>query len=72
MLLVIVPDLANTQGGVFCSIHEIQYGAKCRVISCLSTKVNGTQACHQHKAEGSKYDFSHQPAMYSGMKRIVR
>src|ERR1700678_4842619 len=65
-------DLANTQGGVFCSIHEIQYGAKCRVIGCLSSKVNGTQACHQHKAEWSKYEFSHKPAIYSGMKRILR
>ncbi len=65
-------DLANTRGGVFCSLHEIQYGAKCRVIGCLSSKVNGTQACHQHKAEWSKYEFSHKPAIYSGMKRILR
>jgi hypothetical protein len=65
-------DLANTRGGVFCSIHEIQYGAKCRVVGCLSSKVNGTQACHQHKAEWSKYEFSHKPAIYSGMKRILR
>ena len=61
-------DLANTRGGVFCSIHEIEYGAKCRVVGCLSSKVNGTQACHQHKAEWSKYEFSHKPAIYSGMK----
>ena len=65
-------ELANTRGGVFCSIHEIQYGAKCRVIGCLSSKVNGTQACHQHKAEWSKYEFSHKPAIYSGMKRVLR
>ena len=65
-------DLANTRGGVFCSIHDIQYGAKCRVVGCLSSKVNGTQACHQHKAEWSKYEFSHKPAIYSGMKQILR
>ena len=32
----------------------------------------GTQACHQHKAEWSKYEFSHKPAIYSGMKRVLR
>ena len=65
-------DLANTRGGVFCSIHEIEYGAKCRVVGFLSSKVNGTQPCHQHKAEWSKYEFSHKPAIYSGMKQILR
>ena len=57
-------DLANTRGGVFCPLHEVQYGAKCRVVGCTSSKVNGTQACHQHKAEWSKYEFSHKPAIY--------
>ena len=61
LFVIVLLDLANTWGGVFCSIHEIQYGAKCRVIGCLSTKVNGTQACHQQKVEWSKYEFSHKP-----------
>jgi hypothetical protein len=65
-------DLENTQSGVFCSVHNIQYGAKCRVNGCLSSKVAGTQACHQHKAEWSKYEFNHKPAIYSGMKRMLR
>ena len=35
-------DLENTGGGVFCSVHDIQYGAKCRVNGCSSLKVTGT------------------------------
>ena len=61
-------DLMNFRGGAFCSVHEIQYGAKCRVRGCLSPKVNGTQACHQHKEEWSKYEFNHKPAIHSGMR----
>jgi CxC6 like cysteine cluster associated with KDZ transposases len=56
-------DLENAQSGVFCSVHSIQYRAKCRVNGCLSSKVAGTQACHQHKAEWSKYEFNHKPAI---------
>ena len=64
-------DLANSQGAVFCSVHDIQFGAKCRVNGCLSSKVTGTQACHQHKAEWSKYELNHKPAIYSGMERML-
>ena len=65
-------DLANTWGGVFCSVHDIDYGPKCRVTDCLSSKVTGTQACHEHKAEWLKYEFNHKPAIYSGMKQMLR
>jgi CxC6 like cysteine cluster associated with KDZ transposases len=61
-------DLANACGGVFCSVHDLEYGAKCRVHNCLSPKISGTQACHQHKEEWSKYEFHCKPAIYSGMK----
>ena len=33
-------DLANSQGAVFCSVHDIQYGAKCRVNGCLKSDWN--------------------------------
>ena len=65
-------DLANARGGVFCSVHDLEYGAKCRVHNCLSPKISGTQACHQHKEEWSKYEFHRKPAIYSGMKRMLR
>ena len=61
-------DLANNRGGVFSSVHDVEYGAKCRVDDCHFSKVTGTQACHQHRAEWSKYEFNHKPAIYSGMK----
>ena len=34
--------------------------------------MNGTQACHQHKEEWSKYEFNHKPAIHSGMRRMLR
>jgi hypothetical protein len=64
-------DLTNSRGGVFCSVHDIQYGSKCRVQGCLSSKISGTQACLQHKDEWSKYEFNHKPAIYSGVRRIL-
>jgi hypothetical protein len=61
-------DLASSQGGVFCSVHNMEYGAKCRVNGCHSSKISGTQACLQHKEEWAKYEFNHKTAIYSGMK----
>jgi len=61
-------DLASSWGGVFCSVHNMQYGAKCQVNGCHSSKISGTQACLQHKEEWAKYEFNHKPAIYSGMK----
>jgi len=42
------------------------------VNGCHSSKICGTQACLQHKEEWAKYEFNHKPAIYSGMKRMLR
>ena len=65
-------DLASSCGGVFCSVHDIEYGAKCRIRGCFSSKISGTQACCKHKEEWSKYEFSHKPAIYLGMKQVLQ
>ena len=56
-------SLANSCGGVFCQFHNAEYGAKCRVHGCSSPKINGTQACHQHREEWSKHQFKHKPGI---------
>jgi len=64
-------SLANSCGGVFCSVHQTEYGVKCRVRDCESSKISGTQACHQHREEWSKHQFNHAPAVISGLRRIL-
>jgi len=61
-------SLANSRGGVFCPFHNTEYGVKCRVHGCLSPKLNGTQACHQHREEWSKHQFNRNPAVLSGIR----
>ena len=43
-------DLANTRGGVFCSIHEIEYGAKCSCwLSFFKSKWNSSLSSAQSR-----------------------
>jgi hypothetical protein len=54
------------------SIHETQYGAKCRVHDCQRPKINPSQACEQHQPEWQKYIQSHSRENLSGVRRILR
>jgi hypothetical protein len=65
-------DLANSRGGVFCSHHDIQYGARCRVHGCLTPKIAGMQACFQHREEWLKHQFNHSSAVLTGVRRMLR
>ena len=38
-------ELANEQGGAFCALYELEYGAKCQVVGCFNQKTAGIQAC---------------------------
>ena len=67
-----VADLANARGGAFCAYHEIQYGLQCRIRECTNNKVNGTQACEQHKHEWEKYVENHSRQNLAGVKRMLR
>ena len=48
-------DLLNACGGVFCAVHEREYGSKCRMVDCQNNKVPPTQACQLHKKEWDQH-----------------
>ena len=48
-------DLLNACGGVFCAVHEREYGSKCRMVDCQDNKVPPTQACQLHKKEWDQH-----------------
>jgi len=33
----------NSRGGVFCKIHQNEFGSRCHVRECLNPKVAGTK-----------------------------
>ncbi len=49
--IVLMAIVLQPRGGVFCALHELEYGAKCHVRNCTTQKMAGTQACIQHNAE---------------------
>ena len=51
-------ELANAQGGAFCTLHESEYGAKCWVVGCSNSKTAGIQACEQHRADWTRFQTS--------------
>ena len=44
-------DVSNACGEAFCPTHVTEFGNKCRVVGCGNVKVQGTQACPQHRQE---------------------
>ena len=65
-------ELANARGGVFCQFHDAQYGAKCHMRGCTSTKKSGTQACNEHQGEWKKYLHSRSKQSLAGVKRMLQ
>jgi hypothetical protein len=65
-------ELANARGGVFCQFHDSQYGAKCRVCGCTSTKKSGTQACTEHQGEWKKHSHRRSKQSLAGVKRMLQ
>lgn len=64
--------LAHARGGVFCTLHNIEYGAKCRIKDCQNIKLIGTQACHTHREEWKKYVNDHSRSNLAGFRRVLR
>ncbi|KAF8221489.1 hypothetical protein L208DRAFT_992735, partial [Tricholoma matsutake] len=64
-------ELANARGGVFCALHETQYGAKCRVVGCSNPKIGGVQACEQHWADWNRFHASSSRQKMSGFWRMI-
>lgn len=65
-------NLLNARGGVFCRNHNLEYGAKCRVYNCHIQKEPGTQACHWHQREWSKFVQSRSAQNLAGIRRMLR
>jgi hypothetical protein len=65
-------ELGNARGGVFCRRHETEYGAKCRIHSCPNLKIEGMQACHQHRREWLKHRLHRTSHAMAGVRRILQ
>jgi uncharacterized Zn finger protein (UPF0148 family) len=64
--------LLNARGGVFCALHETEYGPKCRIKGCNNRKIGETQACNTHQEEWQKHSNDHSRSNLSGFRRILR
>jgi len=67
-----IAELSNARGGVFCALHEQEYGSKCHVQSCNDPKIGGTKACQLHQPEWNTYLKKHTHQKLSGFKRMLR
>jgi len=61
-------SLVNSHGGVFCAVHNTEYGVKCRVHGCPYPKIGGTQACHQHREDWLNHQFNRKPDVLAGVR----
>ena len=64
--------LINTRGGVFCEIHELAYGDKCRIRGCEMNKIPGTQACTEHQPNWQRYIQQHTRENFTGVRRMLQ
>ena len=64
--------LANACGGVYCTIHEAQFGAQCYIQNCDNLKVAGTQACQAHQEQWYNHVtcYCHQSIL--GIRQLLR
>lgn len=53
-------------------MHEVAYGAKCRIRNCTTQKIAGTQACGEHQNNWHKHNQQHSRQNYSGIRRILQ
>ena len=62
--------LANARGHgeSFCKVHRTQFQNRCRVRDCTNNRVQGTQACQQHRNEWYKYTQSRTASSLAGVR----
>ena len=65
-------ELANSQGGVYCALHENMVGRKCHVTNCDNIKVPGTQACLRHRDKWETHLSNHRQQTLGGFRRALR
>jgi hypothetical protein len=67
-----IADLDNSRGGAFCTNHEVQFGAKCRVHNCQNDKINSTQACLEHQGQWKKHVQNNSRQSMVGVRRMLQ
>jgi hypothetical protein len=51
-------DVLNARGEAFCPMHVSAFANKCRIVGCGNTKVQGTEACAQHRQDWLRHQQS--------------
>jgi hypothetical protein len=64
-------DVLNARGEAFCATHVTQFANKCRVVGCSNIKVQGTQACAQHRQDWVRHQQSRTKSTLSGVRRML-
>ncbi|KAF8979686.1 hypothetical protein BDQ17DRAFT_1394497 [Cyathus striatus] len=64
--------LVNHRGGVFCDVHNQEFGARCCVHDCQNQKIDNTQACNEHQEMWCKYNLEHSSDYLNGARRMLR
>jgi CxC5 like cysteine cluster associated with KDZ transposases/CxC6 like cysteine cluster associated with KDZ transposases len=67
-----IAELQNSRGGVFCSQHLVEYGAKCRIHGCNNQKIAGIQTCEGHRVHWNRHLMRHNRQSYLGVRRMLR
>ncbi|KIJ93686.1 hypothetical protein K443DRAFT_111653 [Laccaria amethystina LaAM-08-1] len=62
---------AHGHGESFCKVHRTQFQNCCRVRDCTNNRVQGTQACQQHRNEWHKYTQSRTASSLAGVRRML-
>ena len=58
---------AHRKAESFCQTHEREFRNCCRVRDCQNDKVEGTQACHEHRNDWHQYRQSRTKPSLAGV-----
>ena len=62
----------NSRGGVFCELHQNQFGTRCHVQDCTNFKVAKTKACLIHQDLWTKHVQKHTRQTFPGARRVFQ
>jgi hypothetical protein len=62
---------ARGHGESFCHVHRTEFGNHCRVHDCENNRVDGTQACQQHRNDWYRYTQSRTKSSLAGVRRML-
>ena len=58
-------------GESFCRVHKTEFRNRCHVRSCQNNRVDGTQACQEHRNEWYRYTQSRTKSSLAGVRRML-